>query len=279
MADPIKEIISAFAAGCIDKANFVQFKDYINSGGELPISELGELQNIVSMIPIILDVEQPDPAIKDNVAKKLIGLKEEIKTKIQEERRKTIITFGEESTAPPGGASRHTIIKSPAAAPSTFTITENWKQTSINEQPSSFIKSKAEESGDKAMTNEQPQSLFSNQPPQQQQTYTPPQQDKQSSSLPGWLAIILVILLFTILGYYTYTSIDDLNRQVEDLKHDITSLRSELATANNFMSVHISLIEFFNYKDVVVSNLNSVNPAEKGSARIRKRAEANAKHR
>jgi len=53
MADKaIHEMISAFAAGCMDKANFVQFKDYINEGGELPDRELGELQNIISMIPV-----------------------------------------------------------------------------------------------------------------------------------------------------------------------------------------------------------------------------------
>ncbi len=268
MADSIREIISAFASGCIDKANFVQFKEYLNAGGDLPANELGELQNIVSMIPIILDIELPDPTIKDNVAKKLIGLKEEIKSRIQEERKKTIVTFGGES-AVQGAATRQTVIKSPAASPSTFTIAENWKKTSINEPPSTFIKGDTKESGVKTMANEQPQSLFSNQPQQQpQQVYTPPVQDKSTSSLPGWLAIILVILLFTILGYYTYTSVDELNKQVEDLKHDITSLRSELATANNFMSVHISLIEFFNYKDVVVSNLSAVSPVDKGSARL-----------
>lgn len=267
MADPIKEIISAFAAGCIDKANFVQFKEYINAGGEIPVNELGELQNIVSMIPIILDLEQPNPSIKDNIAKKLIGLKEEIKTKIIEEKKKTIVSFGDDSIIPePVAPSKHTYIENPLPHP--LTITENWKKTSIKDESSDNKKSTIKETGAKLMTDNQPQSLFNSQPQQQQQVYTPPSQDKGSSGFAGWIAIILVILLFTILGYYTYTSIDTLNNQVEDLKHDITSLRSELATANNFMSTHISLIEFFNYKDVAISNLTSINPAEKGSARV-----------
>jgi len=78
--NPIHEMIAAFAAGCMDNENFIQFKDYFKEGGELPKGELGELQNIVSMIPIILDLETPDPALKDKVAKRLIELKDEIKS-------------------------------------------------------------------------------------------------------------------------------------------------------------------------------------------------------
>ena len=90
MADKaLSEMIAAFAAGCMDKQNYMQFKDYIDEGGLLPKRELGELQNIISMIPVILDLESPDSSIKDLVAKKLIGMKEEIKTKIIEGKKKT----------------------------------------------------------------------------------------------------------------------------------------------------------------------------------------------
>src|SRR3989339_1848838 len=93
MADKaLSEMIAAFATGCMDKENYMQFKDYMDEGGNLPKGELGELQNIISMIPVILDLEKPDPTIKDLVAKKLIGMKEEIKTKIIEGKRKTVGT-------------------------------------------------------------------------------------------------------------------------------------------------------------------------------------------
>src|ERR1035437_366337 len=131
MADKaIHEMISAFAAGCMDKANFVQFKDYINEGGELPDRELGELQNIISMIPVILDLEIPDPAIKDMVAKKLIGMKDEIKTKIiAEKTRATSQTkagtfFGDKTSVNEG--------QLPVVSPKVKTLTFSTKNTQSN---------------------------------------------------------------------------------------------------------------------------------------------------
>lgn len=267
----LREMIAAFAAGCMDKGNFVQFKDYLTAGGELPDRELGELQNIVSMIPIILDMEKPDPALKDSVAKKLIGLQDEIKTRIRESRTRTIVlnappakkertkTFMETiagtktSTRKPtftnGDDSKNIIERTPTIEREELTAT----QTGAVQMPS-------------ARVTGQPQSLFTSQQPQQQALPQP--QEKISSGIAGWLAIILVIVFSTLLGYYTYTSINELNSQIDEMKHDITSLRSELASANNFMSSYISLIEFFNYKDVSVSNLSSADPKEKGSARI-----------
>ena len=48
MSDQVThEMMSAFAAGCLDKANFDQFKSYLTLGGELPTHELGELQRII----------------------------------------------------------------------------------------------------------------------------------------------------------------------------------------------------------------------------------------
>ncbi|MBI1939336.1 MAG: anti-sigma factor [Ignavibacteriales bacterium] len=268
----LREMIAAFAAGCMDKENFVQFKDYLTAGGELPERELGELQNIVSMIPIILDMEKPDPALKDSVAKKLIGLQEEIKTKIRESRTRTVVL-----NAPPPAkktgtktfmetiAGTKTSVRKP-----TFTNGDNSKttaeRTTVVEREELTTAQTGTVQMPSARVTGQPKSLFLSQPPQQQ---TPPQpQEKISSGIAGWLAIILVIVLCTLLGYYTYTSISELNSQIDEMKHDITSLRSELASANNFMSSYISLIEFFNYKDVSVANLSSAGPDKKGSARI-----------
>ncbi|MDH7605806.1 MAG: hypothetical protein QHH13_12965, partial [Melioribacter sp.] len=89
--DAIHEMMAAFAIGCMDRKNFIQFKDYVDAGGELPEGALGELQNIVSLIPIILEIEQPKESLKDEVAKRLIGLQDEIKTRIREEKRKTLL--------------------------------------------------------------------------------------------------------------------------------------------------------------------------------------------
>ena len=274
--DPIYEMIAAFAVGCMDKDNFVQFKDYFTSGGELPKNELGDLQNIVSMIPVILDLEQPDPSIKDNIAKKLIGLKDEIKTRIREEKKKATKTFEYKPTF----SETQTGIGKTFATESAEDLKADTKQTLnfLKTKPvtkithGEFINTSISEEKKRGSTvvesilPEQPQSLF---PQQQQQPVLPPQpQDKSTGGLAGWLAVILSLLLFTIVGYYTYVSVGEVNDKIVELERSITSMKSDLTTSNNFVSNYNSLIEFFNNKDVVVVNLTSVNANDKATARI-----------
>lgn len=271
-SDPILEMISAFASGCMDKENFVQFKDYINSGGSLPDSELGDLQNIVSMIPVILDLEQPDPAIKDSIAKKLIAMQDEIKTRIREEKKKTTQVLDKSSTfSDLKTAAGKTFIKEPPAEKtSTLQFMKPKQKTKLVH--SEVLNPEPENEPVHGSTKidsvipEQSQRLFTSQNPPSVQS--PENQDKPSGSLAGWLAVILVILLFTILGYYTYTSFDEISDKYDELQREVNTLRSELTTSNNFVSNYISLIEFFNNRDVTVVNLSSLDPNDKALARI-----------
>lgn len=248
--DAIQEMIAAFAVGCMDKENFIQFKDYLDAGGELPAGVLGELQNIVALIPIILEIEEPSPSIKDEVAKKLISLQDEIKTRIREERKKTLTTI------------EKTVKKTKEATKPTFQISELTKLTSAKDEEEYEKSKKIKYEG--SVIPEQPQQYFT--PPKQ--PVLPQVKDKSGSGFIGWFALLLSIILFSILGYYSFTSIESLNRQIEELNHDITSFRSELGASNSFMNNYLSFIEFFNYKDVVVVNLNSADPNEKASARV-----------
>lgn len=272
VSDPILEMISAFAAGCMDKENFVQFKEYINSGGSLPESELGDLQNIVSMIPVILDLEQPDPAIKDSIAKKLIAMQDEIKTRIREERKKTTQVLDKSSTFSDlkTSAGKTFLKEQPVEKTSTLQFMKPKQKTKLvhsevlNPEPenepvhgSTKIDSVIPEQSQRLFTSQNPPS-----PP------APENQDKPAGSLAGWLAVILVILLFTILGYYTYTSFDEISDKYDGLQREVNTLRSELTTSNNFVSNYISLIEFFNNRDVTVVNLSSLDPNDKALARI-----------
>ena len=287
MADKmIHEMVAAFAAGCMDKDNYTQFKEYLNAGGELPKGELGELQNIISMIPVILDLENPDAAIKDMVAKKLIGMKEEIKTKIIEGKRKTDGTKIKTSLYTK-------VDKTPAVPPKQNTLTFKTKKVSTStsafqfspDEPSStfaaekssdpIVQEKIKTGSSKLKTPEEdPRRLEAIPPPSQLFTTPPVESEKQAqpekitSGAAGWIAILLTIILFTILGYFTYSSIDSMNREIKDLQDDVISLKSELGTANNFIANYTSLIEFFNYKDITVVNLTSSDATEKASARV-----------
>lgn len=276
----IQEMIAAFAAGCMDKDNYKQFKEYLKAGGELPKGELGELQNIISMIPVILDLENPDPAIKEMVAKKLIGMKEEIKTKIIEGKRKPNLL--------------DEIDKTPAVTPEQNTFTFNTKDVSTitpasqisSDKPSStfaagktsdpIVQQEEIKTGSSKIKTptEDPRRLESIPPPSTLST-TPSvesvkqaQPEKITSGAAGWIALLLTVILFSILGYFTYSSIDSMNKEIKELQDDVVGLKSELGMATTFITNYTSLIEFFNYKDITVVNLTSSDAAEKASARV-----------
>ncbi|NLT50437.1 MAG: hypothetical protein GXX85_05920 [Ignavibacteria bacterium] len=71
MADrEIHEMISSFAAGCMDRENFINFKSYMLKGNDLPYRELGELQNTIALLPVILEKELPSEEIKNKILSK-----------------------------------------------------------------------------------------------------------------------------------------------------------------------------------------------------------------
>jgi hypothetical protein len=87
----VREMIAAFSVGCMDRKNYVQFKEHINSGGSLPAGQLGELQNVVSLIPSILEIENPRPELKNKLAKNLLSIhreKNKVEDKPEEEEKK-----------------------------------------------------------------------------------------------------------------------------------------------------------------------------------------------
>lgn len=285
MADQIiHEMIAAFAVGCMDNENYTHFKDYLAQGGSLPKGELGELQNIVSMIPIILDLENPDSSIKDMVAKKLIGMKEEIKTKIIEEKKKTSATFIKSSSTPKTDAetvvkpkqNRLTFLNKKLPAPTFQSSTENAPATFASEGLPK-ISTKEEFKTDlfkKKVSAEAPNRLTSIPPPPPQLTSEKTatekkfQPEKVSSGAAGWIAILLTLILFSGLGYFSYSWIDSLQKEISNLKNDVTALKSDLGKVNDFIASYSFLIEFFNYKDITVVNLASPDPNEKFSARV-----------
>jgi hypothetical protein len=76
----INDLIYAYALGCLDPEDNEKFIPLNHN--EFDSRELGEYQNLVSLLPIILTIETPDPLLKDNVAKKLYSLTEQKKTVI-----------------------------------------------------------------------------------------------------------------------------------------------------------------------------------------------------
>jgi len=270
----IHEMIAAFAVGCMDKANYIQVKDYLDAGGELPENELGEMQNIVAMIPVILDLELPAPEIKDMVAKKLIGIKDEIKAKLINEKKRTAATFTRATSI------SKTSINPPKLSSLTFANKSTSSFTKAPEISDEEIKKKLGINGNilkqsRSFSQPKEPGTIGEEPPRivppkvtKEELHPEPQQEKSSTSIAGWIALLLTIILFTILGYYTFTSVESLQDQISDLKNEITLMRSDLNNANNFIINNNSLVEFFNYKDINAISLFSMDPSDKSSARL-----------
>jgi hypothetical protein len=272
------EMMAAFAVGCMDKENYVQVKEFLDEGGELPERQLGELQNIVAMIPIILELEKPAPEIKDLVAKKLISMKDEIKAKMIVDKRKMTATFTKASGLTKTGLvpkltklNFSTLVqkRTPVVTPvPDAEIEKNLKiDSNILKQP------KAKISGEKMPVNripeqrEEPQSLFTPKIPTVEQKAGP--QDKNvSGTAAGWIAILLSVILFSALGYYSFSSIEALRKQTEDLKAENIALKSGANSVNGFITNYHALIEFFNYDDIIIVNLFGADQAGKSSAKL-----------
>jgi hypothetical protein len=82
----INDLIYAYSLGCLDNEELKRLKEYLDSGEYNNIQELGEFQNLASLLPSTLKIEIPDPQLKDNVAKKLYRLKDEIRAQRQKNK-------------------------------------------------------------------------------------------------------------------------------------------------------------------------------------------------
>lgn len=267
MADQaIHEMISAFAAGCMDEENYSQFKKYIKSGGDLPEGELGELQNVISLVPAILDLEQPAPEIKEKVAKKLISLQDEIKKRIKERKEKPTQEFTGIKEKKP------TVEKTAVKNDPFATELHNQRFTQVEPRRTS---TSADESKAKR-TDEARETLKAKPKPLgfQTQTQIPKTQPLSTGTQAinsklltgmyigmGSLIIILIVFIF-----YFFKATGDLETKVETLTTQDNELRNQLTVANKFITDYSDFVNFFNYQDVKVVNLSGteLSPASSG---------------
>ncbi|MEI7811498.1 MAG: anti-sigma factor [Ignavibacteria bacterium] len=75
-----QEIVYAYSAGCLDKEDYPGLFDYLNSGNVAYNFKIGQLQNVISLLPAVLEIEYPDQMIKDKIARKLYKMHDEIRT-------------------------------------------------------------------------------------------------------------------------------------------------------------------------------------------------------
>lgn len=65
------ELLQAKALGCLDPEDDALFTKLMKEDENFPWQELGHYQNLVAFLPTLLDIEVPEPEVKDEVARKL----------------------------------------------------------------------------------------------------------------------------------------------------------------------------------------------------------------
>ena len=265
MADQaIHEMISAFAAGCMDDQNYKQFKNYVRSGGELPDGELGELQNVISLVPAVLDLEQPDAELKEKVAKKLISLQDEIKKRIKNKKEK-----GEQELQELTGERKTFETKeSPPSDPFATDLHEKrYSQEEVRKSSSSQKDANTQRTGEpREIKKPAPQPLnikFENKKQQIPQG-TQPGNSKLLMGLVIGIGLLFVVLIAG--SYYFFKTTGNLETQVETLTIQGNELRNQLTSTTKFVTDYSEFIDFFNYKDIKIVNLagGELSPGSSG---------------
>ncbi len=248
MADKaIHEMISAYAAGCMDDDNFKQFKDYWQKGGELPEKELGELQNVISLVPIILEIEKPPAVLKDKVAQRMISIHSEIKEKLKKEQetKKTSETL--ERTNEDLALTEESV---------TPLFDGNWEKPEEDFSATEDYKIKTDETVDNEIKEKE------NKPKDELST----ERVGKSTLMILWLVIAILAVLIGTVSYLFMQSNKELHTTVENLNEQTNRLKDQLYNTDQFVADYMSLIEFVNYKDVIVVNLSGsdLNPSSTG---------------
>ncbi len=303
MSDTVKEMISAYVTGCMDFRNLQPFIEYIDEGNY--IDELGELQNIAALIPILLEREVPPASLQNDIfsqipdsapqeeepkrVKRKVNLSEIIKEELAEEEEKK--EEREEEIEIPENVSftslnRDTVAKDVAEkieeeifASKKKSKREEKKEAPIVEEkeddgnPYPHVKIKAsEEPKEKEETivippeDEQHEKPFDEARYEKEIKETYATENKSDSKMKiAAGAGILLALIFMILYFSSKSAYND---EIEELRKTVKADKMELEDKNEFINQNLPLIEIFELKDLVMVELSSTDNSGKTEARI-----------
>ena len=93
------KLIKAKALGCLEQIEDIELSEFMETAEDFPWAELGEYQNLVSLLPLYLPLELPEIEVKDNLGQKLTELRNKL-FPVQEEEpelvEEELSTFDEE---------------------------------------------------------------------------------------------------------------------------------------------------------------------------------------
>ncbi len=249
----ITEIISAYAAGCLDRENFIQFKEYYKSGGELPLRELGELQNTLALVPIILEIEKPRPALKAEIAKKLIALQDEIKEKIKEQKRKAAEAKKIEEARVSKEAEQEAESHFEQLTP-TLDTRELFAAKKVEEKLTKE-KNEAEKIRRKREQEKTPtEEVHRRTETTEQREVVQQEKSFKSSKLPWILTVTFLIIAVAIYFLFSGT-VKDLNTKIATQEKQIKRLQKDLALNKKMVTDYKELLQFLKNKEIAVVEL------------------------
>jgi hypothetical protein len=230
--EDIKDLIYAYSLGCLDNEELQRLKEHFDSGEDYNVQELGEFQNLVSLLPSTLKIENPDPQLKDNVAKKLYRLKDEIKA--QRQKNKPPINIQETN----GDKSQDSSQKEPEE---------------LNPEYSAF-KSAREEDDDIQNIAEVTNSLSSD---KEIPLFRPTAPIKKN-----YTVMILGVVLFFLLAIGIIVTYLNISLKTNNLDKEVEKLKKEVGSLNIQLIGNQEIQEMLQSPDVQVINLRgtSFNP-------------------
>jgi hypothetical protein len=201
----INDLIYAYSLGCLDDGELQLWRENLEAGEEINVKALVEFQNLASLLPSTLKIENPDPELKDNVAKKLYSLKDEMRAQRQKNKPSTIMQEANKEMEEDSSLIEPEIFHQEDNAPNFVKLEENSTQNPV-EVPADI---KSEE---KVYYNH----------------LTIPVKKNYTVIIGGFA----LLLLLAIIGVFIYRNIslktNNLKNEVEKLKKEIGGLNIQL---------------------------------------------------
>jgi len=243
----INEMISAFAAGCMDEKNHLYFKEYLEENGALPDKQLGELQNIMALLPLLLEKEELPPDLKKQVAKKLLSLQTEIKAKIQTEKRKTLNETG---------------FKTPASQPKSEPVV---LERAI---PQPLNMNTTQISGEDLVSSSFPPSGLNLQEKLEKRKDMSFREQEFVLTRNHWFGIFALVTLLVAIVASIFLLYKALDSRVSTVTDKFDSISSEINLNTDFRENYFSLMQFFNNSDVLYYQLRNIDNTSDATAKI-----------
>ncbi len=298
MPDTVKEMMSAYVAGCLDIRNLEQFIKFLEQGNYIPLEELGELQNIASLIPILLERETPPASLQNDIFSKIpetkveeekkrvkrkVNLSEIIKEELEEsspeEKEDEEIEIPETVSFTSSG--RETVIKEAAdkieeeifASKKTPKREQKVKEIIEEEEDSPHPHVKIKAKGESAERD----GIFAIPPEKEVNEEKIAEAEAEEHTVSGdtskamliWkitAVVASVIALIFIISYFSAKS--SYEEEITELQKIVKANKIEIEDKSDFIDKNLPLIELFEFKDLVIVNLMSTSSQGTSDARI-----------